>query len=238
MRSINEVLDEEERKRIHEIEEDIPEANSARILENVMHIECIAPSKDVAIATYISLRSYYAHVKIRGTKYFDLPEIPNEDDLKKRRQDHHVFGSRRHEILLDELKIRTDDILAHKWYLSEAEGADVGLVKAAAHWLRSVSPEFYARSKAHHAECRMDFEWMGMEKAVCICAPNQQGLPACYTIVRERDIHYEERLTQLGGGLSARKDSEETGASARQKFIELEHTKHFFVLGRKEIDGS
>ena len=201
--SIDEVLTPKEIGDIEAMQEEMEDIHKGRFLKNVLHIECVLDPdcKEVHLEIYESLKNPYLRL-IPYKTVAETPKRANERDLFERRKRHKTeFVARRHEIVLDEIKIRGEDILAHKYFLSEREGYDVGLVVASVHWLKTESYRFYALSTLQHKQLDIGFELEGMEKAVVIAAPNKQKQENHYVIVMHQDIALEENIAQLTSGM-------------------------------------
>jgi len=235
VKSIEEVLTNEELSQILRIERDMQDIYHARLLGNVLHIECEIIGDEICVELYPSLRNPYLR-RIPSKRVKEIPERKDEKELYERRGRHKIeFVGRRHEIVLDEIRMRNHDIEVHKYFLSEKEGYDVGWIIAAAHWLKEISPSFYILSKRHHQQLEVDFEWKGMERAVGIVAPNREGMEKYYCIAMKNDFSVEERFAQAGGGIMKVVDKNkyevdvERAAKARAKLNEM-CSKYFCIL--------
>jgi len=201
VRRIKKVLTSEELGQIIRIGYDIRSVYEASLLENVLHIECKIIGDSIKVELYPSLKNPYLK-RIPSRKIGETPERVDKDELYEKRKRHKTeFEGRRWETVLDEIRIRNHDIGVHKYFLSEAEGYDVGWIQAAAHWLKEHGKGFYDLSKEHHEELGMDFEWKGMERAVGVAAPNREGKQTYYVIVRNEDFSIEEHFAQFCGGV-------------------------------------
>lgn len=196
---IDAVLTGEELARINQIQSDITDCGAAAIVENVSHIMCDAKDCSVSIHTYASLNNPYLN-RISTQKLLRPIRRRDEDELMKKREAHKACADRRDHVMRDELALRTYDILVHKYFLSQDAGTDVGLVVAAAHWLKDISGGFYDLSHRQHHEMGVNFAWKGMERAVVIQAPNKHNLEY-FIVVMERDFFVEELLAQATGGV-------------------------------------
>jgi hypothetical protein len=242
VRTEDEVLTREEKKKLQRYYRQLKNPQEAKILENVMHIECIPKKSRVFVRTFVSLRSPYDLILPRHShKATEAPERPDEMDLFDRRRKHkELYDVRRHEYLLDELRIRTEDILAHKWYLSEKMSEeldepdyDSGIFIAAAHWLKEEADKFYKLSEDQHTAAGSDFEWEAMERAVVISGVTKRGKESLYVIVKQKDLICEENAAQLAGGVidhDSRELNLDRAQQAREKFSKMHTTKHFCIL--------
>jgi len=197
--SIKSVLTTEELGRLNQFQGDITDRNAVMIVENVSHIACDAKDYSVSIHTYTSLNNPYLN-RISTQKLLCPIRRRDEDELRVKRDKHRAYTERRDHIIRDELALRTYDVLAHKYYLSQDAGGDVGLMIAAAHWLKNVSGGYYDLSHRQHHDLGINFAWKGMERAVIISAPNKSNLEY-FIIVMERDFFVEELLAQATGGV-------------------------------------
>ena len=229
-KTISDVLNERELEKIAQMESDMRDIRLAKLLDNVLRIDCSLYADKVVVATYKSLNSPFMHVYRKSVAVKAAPKKPDEELLLKKRAGHRKSITRRHMMLLDELRIRANDILVHKWYLSESESYDVGIVKASAHWLKEAAPVFYEQSESHHKELGINFVWNGMEKSVCIAASNKQGNESYYVLVMSGDLLFEENLAQVGSGLFMNKELEEKAKAVRGKLTQLHETQYFCIL--------
>lgn len=224
VKTIDEVLTGGELSQIIRIGYSMQDVYLARLLENVLHIECEIKEGKVSVELYPSLRNPYL-LRIPSKRTGEIPERVDEKELYEKRKRHKTeFAARRHEIVLDEIRMRNHDIEVHKLYLSQKEEFDVGWLIAAAHWLKEHGPGFYDLSKRHHEELEMDFEWKGMEKAVGIVAPNREGKQTYYVVVRSEDFSIEEHMAQYAGGVVDHDTMDidfEKAAKVRAKLNEL-----------------
>ena len=133
-------------------------------------------------------------------KIIKTPRRKDKNELYKKRKSHVDNKGRRHETLLDEIRMRNHDIEVHKHYLSEAEGYNVGWLVASAHWLKRYGPGFYDLSKKQHQKLGIDFEWKAMEKSIGIVALNREEVETYYVVVRSEDFSPEEHYAQACGG--------------------------------------
>ena len=234
---IDEVLSRRDLSQLIKLSYDMRSVYEARILENVLHIEC-ENADDITVLLYPSLRNAYA-LRLPSK---NLTKIPRRKDAKKlyeRREKHSEFTVRRHETVLDEIRIRNHDIEVHKHYLSEREGYNVGWLVASAHWLKRYGSGFYDLSKKQHQDLGIKFEWKGMEKAVGIVAPNKEGIKTYYVVVRSDDFAGEERYAQACGGamkvLGKEKFDIDVDMSIKIRLkLEALYDKYFCILGRKK----
>jgi len=238
VKTIEEVLAPEEIANIRLMQDDMKDVLLGRFLENVLHLECNADPncEEVRLITYESLKNPYLQL-IPYKNVLNAPKRADENELLERRKKHKEFyPGRRHEIVLDELKVREHDILVHKYFLSQRMEKDVGIVMASAHWLKSVSSEFYSLSTLQHKQMDMGFEWEGMEKAVVIAAPNKQEKEEHYVIVMQGDISLEENIAQYTGGIydtDTKTIRKHLAEIAREKITELHRTNQFCILSAK-----
>lgn len=234
---IYEVLSSCDLSQLIKISYDMRSVYEARVIENVLHIEC-ENEKDIEVLLYPSLRNPYE----RMIPSRDVQEVPKRDDtneLYEKREKHTEFKGRRHETVLDEVRMRNHDIEVHKHYLSETEGYNVGWLVSAAHWLKTYGSGFYDLSKKQHQDLGINFEWKGMEKAVGIRTPNRQGVETYYVIVRSEDFAGEERYAQACAGamkvLEKNKFDIDVDMSMKiRPKLEALYDKYFCILGRKK----
>ena len=225
---IKEVLMPDEARRLEEIQSDMEDPHRGAILEIPLHIECDVDGSSVKAVTYESPTNPYEYMCYLGK---ERPRKPTDQELYERRARHLVHGSERSHILVHELKIRTEHIIRHKWFLSEIEKDDVGFILASACWLKQFSEEFYAKSEEDYRKHGKDFEWTGMERAVVIAAPNTKGEKAHYVLVRKSDLMYESNIAQYAGGVARpNSDINKTAGIAREKLTEIYQTEHFCLL--------
>ena len=222
---IKKVLTAEEIAQILRISYDMIDVYHAGLLENVLHIECEIKDEDITVELYPSLRNPYLMRIPSPRETQEAPQRIDEGDLYEKRKKHKIeFASRRHEIVLDEIRMRNHDIEVHKFFLSQAEGYDVGWLVAAAHWLKTYGPGFYDLSKKHHQQLGMDFEWKGMERAVGIVSQNREAEKIHYVVVRSMDFSIEEHVAQWAGGVidnRTKEMDEKKAAKVREKLNEL-----------------
>jgi len=225
---IRDILMPDEARRLEEIQSDMGDPHLGAILENVLHIECGVDESSVKVVTYESPTNPYEYIRYIGR---EQRRKPTDEELYERRAQHLVHGSERKHIIMHELKIRTEHIIRHKWFLSEIEKYDVGLILASACWLKQFSEEFYAKSEEDYGKHGKDFEWSGMERAVVIAAPNKKGEKAHYVLVRNSDLMYEANIAQYAGGVARpNSDINKTAGIAREKLTEIYQTEHFCLL--------
>ena len=234
---MDQVLNKRELSQLVKLSYDMRSVYEARLIENVLHIEC-ENEDDITVLLYPSLRNPF-EMMIPSKAVQKVPRRDDKNDLYQNRKKHIEFKSRRHETVLDEVRMRNHDIEVHKHYLSETEGYDVGWLIAAAHWLKEYGPGFYDLSKKQHQDLGIKFEWKGMERAVGISAPNREGVETYYVIVRSDDFAGEERFAQACGGamkvLGENKfDVDEAMAKKIRPKLEELYNKYFCILGRKK----
>ena len=236
-KKIDQVLSRKEQSQIIRLSYSMRDVYEARLLENVLHIECEIISEDINVKLYPSLKNPYL-VRMPSRKVGEIPERVDEDDLYDKRKRHKTeFEGRRWEVVLDEIRMRNHDIDVHKYFLSEVEGYDVGWFISAAHWLKTYGPGFYDLSKEQHEGLGVDFEWKGMERSVGIVAPNREGKRTYYVVVRSEDFSIEERFAQYVGGVF-QKDTQkvdfEKAAGVREQLKEL-CSNYFCILDRRAL---
>lgn len=228
VKSIEEALDEEEIQKVRQLQKDMADKHEGDILENVRHIECQTTDTEAKVYTYESLHNPYAHlISVQKTK----KKRPTESSERIRLQD--VKASQiRKDILKAELRFRTRDIQTTKQLLTHELGYDVGLVMAAAYWLKAFSNDFYYTSNEHHEGAyRNYFEWEGMEKGIVIRAKNSQENTEHYVLVRRHDVKQEENLSQYVAGVAtSREKAEKVGGIVRDCIKRMHITEHFCIL--------
>jgi len=228
---VQELLTPDEVNRLEKIQNDMRDPHLGAVLENVLHIECGIDGSNVKVTTYESPTNPYEYVRYIG----EAGQKPSDQELYERRAQHLLQGGEREHILIHELKIRTEHIIQHKWFLSEIEKYDVGLVLASACWLKQFSDEFYKKSEEDYEKQGKEFGWKGMERAVVIAAPNKKGDKAHYVLVRKSDLMYEENIAQYAGGVARPNlDINEIAGIARKKLTNIYQTEHFCVLNGSE----
>ncbi|MEM7813438.1 MAG: hypothetical protein QW548_00885 [Candidatus Aenigmatarchaeota archaeon] len=209
---------------LRQFEAEMHDPHLGRLVENVKHIGCSASDEIVVVMSYESLQN--PHYSLFLLK--DRPDIPTPEELKSMRLESSLLEERER-ILAAELRNRTSHIAAHKYFVSETMGYDVGLVMGAAAWLAEYGESFYQQCDAHYAEIGSPFRWDGMEKAVLIAAPNKRNEEVHFAIAKYQDLVWEENLAQATGGVL--KSPRALGAKARTEFSKLHRVERICILG-------
>lgn len=223
VKRVEEILTLDEGEKIHHIELEVGGIKQAQLLEKILHIECNTSKDKAAVFIYQSLMSPYYFTICKNGSTCTLEHVRNYARLAKKRQ----------RILHDELRQRASEVDEHKWYLSERMGYDVGLVVAAAHWLKGRGPLFYTERKDAHKKEGTTFEWLGMEKALVVTTKEREKGVVYYPIVRESDLLYEENMVQYVAGTIRSNDPTFTRRRAqeiREGLVQLHKEMHFCIL--------
>jgi hypothetical protein len=245
IRTIDEVLSPEEVQGLRDIEKQISDKSQAKIVINVAHIECEDCAEKTEASTYFSPRNPFIMLynTLMASKRSMSPKAiarmtskKRENLLFKSRLGHVLeFEGRRHERVAYELMLRKEEIMAHKWYLSRRMAQvtgekeyDAGLFIAAAHWLREHSAAFYDTCRRHHKRFRVDFSLKGMEKAVVIKAPGDDGNDFYSVIVMSKDLKVEEDMAQVAAGVLTK--PYDVAKKVREELVKAEQAMHFYVL--------
>jgi len=204
-KTIEEVLTAEEIESIRKIEEEMRDNRTGNILEKIIHIECKTADEGVEVMTVETTKNPYEHLIYHAK---ERPIERTHEELRKLRLG--LFKSLRGRILKQELHYRAEDIKFHKWHLSQRMGYDVGIVVAAAHWLKDISPDYYSQSQEDYARVGINFEWIGAEKAVVIEAPNKKGEEIRLVLIIYDDLFKEESFAQVTAGVANVNDMKRT----------------------------
>lgn len=232
---LDDVLSDEDTAKVEEWQREITDLGSIAIIEKPKHIEIFSSKKGVETTSFTSLRNIYAralgHKHKRGYHAVLDRLRRSEKRLLERRSVHSDCKGRRHEILYDEMHIRSEDIRIHKGIVEKEEGYDFGLF-IFPHWLRYVSKDFYELSDEQNEELDLDFEWAGLEKAIVVMWPTAVSHNYCVFVGRG-DLLLEENLAQFAGGVG-RDDKNgshyEKCEVAREQLERLEESEHFVIL--------
>jgi hypothetical protein len=186
VKTIDEVLDSEDKEQLSKISKDPNEIILCGVMDNVRHIECDFENGDVSIRLFNSMRNLYGFVR------FMKDFLCGNNALKEKAE---LLGlapkeyKKREKMLKGLLLERNEDIDKHKFYLSERMGYDVGWLYSSAHWEKEIGPEFFStRSNG--------FAWNGLEKAVVIYVPFSKEKYRLLT--RYEDLEAEFKVAQHG----------------------------------------
>ena len=227
VKRIGEVLASNELERIEELQRDMRDYHLGTILDNVLHIECNADGQKITVKTYESAAGVYSYMLFLEE---EKRKRPTETELRKIRAEYIRKEGKRESIVRNETRLRNQELIRHKWLLSEREGYDVGIPVSFGHWLKGYSDDFYAESERHHSEEGLPLRLFGMERAIVIGAPNKEGRKSHYVLVRRKDLLGEESFAQYQAGIASGKDSASKAKTARRKLTELHETEHFCIL--------
>jgi hypothetical protein len=249
------VLTPSELEDLGKIEDSVADTGRAEIVRTVEHIECIILGDVVTANVYSSQRPVYKEIfrefeaEVERAREVEriarMPPKKREMELFFRRIGHsREYGRRMQEWIVLEAGIREEEINAHKWFLSQREGKDVGIYVASAHWLKEYSESFCALGKRHYASFGLDFELEGMERAVVINAPGKHGGQFYSVLVLNSDLFKEEMAAEKAAGLvkmacEGNPKFGETASRLRYELLKAEEAMHVCVLGRKgRVDNS
>jgi len=153
------------------------------------------------------------------------------------RMKHKVANSPRHSVLLDEIQTRTCQITSVYANMLKTEiYENPSLVKAAAHWLKFESDEFYEESEAQHKHLGIDFIWGGIEKAVGFTTPDKNGEDAYYVLIMSDDLFIEENIAQYAGGIFSKDEIDRRSIEIRRQMDKLHATPYFCILNPVKKD--
>ncbi len=220
----NSVLNKKELEDIAVTENDIKEPEKAQLLETVIRVEC-SFGENPEVTTYPSLYNAFAFL------YRKIKQSSPEAGRKCREvliPETMRMKSARHSILLDEIKSRAG-IIAQEYSKIAESGLyqNPTIIKAAAHWLKFSSDEFYRQSEEKHDE---EFSWSGIEKAVGITAQDKTGKRSFYVLVMSDDLLIEENLAQYAGGILQQQHIQKKAEEIREQLEKLHQTPYFCVL--------